>query len=62
VHETPCKVGLAPVLWAPAVRLWCLVWRTAETVFAHPRLRTAADFVEGPVEYLGHGRAYDYAG
>jgi len=36
--------------------------RGTEAIFAHPRLRTAADFVEGPVEYLGHGRAYDYAG
>ena len=34
--------------------------RSEEAFFAHPVLKTDADFVDGPIHYLAHGEAYDF--
>lgn len=35
--------------------------RGTEAFFAHPELKTAARFVDGPIDYIHHNHAYDYA-
>jgi len=34
--------------------------KSAEAFFQHPVLRTDAEFVEGPINYIAHGGAYDF--
>lgn len=47
---------------------WCSWWSEADSIpfpresepfLQHPRLRTVARFVDGPVDYLHHSQAYD---
>jgi ectoine hydroxylase-related dioxygenase (phytanoyl-CoA dioxygenase family) len=35
--------------------------RGTEAFFEHPELKTAARFVDGPIDYIHHNEAYDYA-
>ncbi len=35
--------------------------RGTEAFFDHPELKTAARFVDGPIDYIHHNHAYDYA-
>jgi len=34
--------------------------RSEEAFFTHPVLRTDAEFVDGPINYIAHGGAYDF--
>lgn len=34
--------------------------RSEEAFFAHPILRTDTEFVDGPINYIAHGGAYDF--
>ena len=34
--------------------------RSEESFFAHPVLKTDAEFVDGPINYIAHGGAYDF--
>ncbi len=34
--------------------------RTEEVFFTHPVLRTDTEFVDGPINYIAHGDAYDF--
>ena len=34
--------------------------RSAEAFFRHPVLKTDAEFVDGPINYIAHGGAYDF--